>query len=77
MPKRERSSYRTKRKDKKAAQIRGAQGAVTKDAATSVNPKSNQTTKGSSQNASAKQLKPSSKSRKKNPRIKRDKSKKF
>ncbi|CAI9778574.1 unnamed protein product [Fraxinus pennsylvanica] len=44
LPKRERSSYRPKRKDKRAAQIRGSQGAVTKDAATSVNPKSNPTT---------------------------------
>ncbi|XP_022856184.1 signal recognition particle subunit SRP72-like [Olea europaea var. sylvestris] len=65
LPKRERSSFRPKRKDKRAAQIRGSQGAVSKEAATSVNPKSNQTTKGPSQNASAEQSKPSSKSRKK------------
>ncbi|KAL2507873.1 SRP72 RNA-binding domain [Forsythia ovata] len=67
LPKRERSSYRPKRKDKRAAQIRGSQGAVVKEAATSVNSKSNQTTnsKGPSQNASAEQSKPSSKSRKK------------
>ncbi|KAL2485997.1 SRP72 RNA-binding domain [Abeliophyllum distichum] len=65
LPKRERSSYRPKRKDKRAAQVRGSQGAVVKEASTSVNPKSNQTTKGSSHNVSAEQLKPSSKSRKK------------
>jgi signal recognition particle subunit SRP72 len=31
LPRRERSSYKPKRKDKRAAQIRGSQGAVTKD----------------------------------------------
>ncbi|CAH2065961.1 unnamed protein product [Thlaspi arvense] len=47
LPRRERSSYRPKRKDKRAAQIRGSQGAVTKqdkqEAAPSTS-KSNQTT---------------------------------
>lgn len=68
LPKRERSSYRPKRKDKRAAQIRGSQGAVTKEAANSVNSKSNQAanSKATSQNASTEQPKPStSKSRKK------------
>ncbi|KAL2238616.1 UNVERIFIED_CONTAM: Signal recognition particle subunit SRP72 [Sesamum indicum] len=66
LPKRERSSYRPKRKDKRAAQIRGSQGAVVKEAASNVSSKSNQTTnsKGTSQ-ASTEQTKPSSKSRKK------------
>ncbi|KAK4419545.1 Signal recognition particle subunit SRP72 [Sesamum alatum] len=66
LPKRERSSYRPKRKDKRAAQIRGSQGAVVKEAASNVNPKSNQTanSKGTSQ-ASTEQARPSSKSRKK------------
>ncbi|OIS97685.1 hypothetical protein A4A49_04016 [Nicotiana attenuata] len=67
LPKRERSSYRPKRKDKRAAQIRGSQGAVTKEAAISNDTKSNQpaNSKVASQNASTEQSKPSSKSRKK------------
>ncbi|CAB4294778.1 unnamed protein product [Prunus armeniaca] len=74
LPKRERSSYRPKRKDKRAAQVRGSQGSVARDkheaGATSntSNSKSNQatTTKGASQNAVAEPSKPSSsKSRKK------------
>ncbi|KAL0419590.1 UNVERIFIED_CONTAM: Signal recognition particle subunit SRP72 [Sesamum radiatum] len=66
LPKRERSSYRPKRKDKRAVQIRGSQGAVAKEAASNVSSKSNQTanSKGTSQ-ASTEQTKPSSKSRKK------------
>ncbi|KAL0371125.1 UNVERIFIED_CONTAM: Signal recognition particle subunit SRP72 [Sesamum angustifolium] len=66
LPKRERSSYRPKRKDKRAAQIRGSQGAVVKEAASNVSSKSNQTanSKGTYQ-ASTEQPKPSSKSRKK------------
>lgn len=64
LPKRERSSYRPKRKDKRAAQIRGSQGAMAKETASNVNLKSTQTSssKGSSQNANAEQSKPSSKS---------------
>ncbi|MGV7563493.1 hypothetical protein PJL08_29035, partial [Mycobacterium kansasii] len=31
LPKRERSSYRPKRKDKRAAQVRGSQGAVARE----------------------------------------------
>ncbi|PQQ19039.1 hypothetical protein Pyn_33643 [Prunus yedoensis var. nudiflora] len=74
LPKRERSSYRPKRKDKRAAQVRGSQGSVARDkheaGATSntSNSKSNQatTSKGASQNAVAEPSKPSSsKSRKK------------
>ncbi|KAG6409610.1 hypothetical protein SASPL_127650 [Salvia splendens] len=67
LPKRERSSYRPKRKDKRAAQVRGSQGAVGKEAANTVSSKSSQTnnSKGTSQNASTEQTKPSSKTRKK------------
>ncbi|KAI3787106.1 hypothetical protein L1987_41320 [Smallanthus sonchifolius] len=36
LPKRERSSYRPRRKDKRAAQIRGSQGAVAKEAVNSI-----------------------------------------
>ncbi|KAM3287702.1 signal recognition particle subunit SRP72 [Capsicum chacoense] len=67
LPKRERSSYRPKRKDKRAAQIRGSQGAVAKEAASSSDTKSNQPAnpKGASQNAGAVQSKGSSKSSRK------------
>ncbi|XVE92234.1 hypothetical protein REPUB_Repub01dG0079400 [Reevesia pubescens] len=62
LPKRERSSYRPKRKDKRAAQVRGSQGAVVREKSeasssatnsNSSNLKSNQATslKGFSQNA--------------------------
>ncbi|KAF8390589.1 hypothetical protein HHK36_025116 [Tetracentron sinense] len=80
LPKRERSSYRPKRKDKRAAQVRGSQGAVVREkheansasANTNIsNSKSNQataTSKGVSQNASSEQPKPSSKSSKKKSR---------
>lgn len=73
LPKRERSSYRPKRKDKRAAQVRGSQGAVVREkheaagadaSANTSNTKSDQaatTSKGSSsQSASASQSKPSS-----------------
>ncbi|KAL4576897.1 hypothetical protein LXL04_012997 [Taraxacum kok-saghyz] len=70
LPKRERSSYRPKRKDKRAAaQIRGSQGAVAKEAGNSGNMKSTSqpsNAKGSSSNAS--QPKPSSKSSRKKSR---------
>ncbi|KAH0781357.1 hypothetical protein KY290_000955 [Solanum tuberosum] len=68
LPKRERSSYRPKRKDKRAAQIRGSQGAVAKEAASSSDTKSNQPAnpKGASQNAV--QSKASSKSSRKKSR---------
>ncbi|XP_073301231.1 uncharacterized protein [Primulina huaijiensis] len=69
LPKRERSSYRPKRKDKRAAQIRGSQGAVVKDKESSnnLNSKSNPTanSKGHTQNANTERSKNSSKSRKK------------
>ncbi|KAM3204812.1 signal recognition particle subunit SRP72 [Capsicum annuum] len=67
LPKRERSSYRPKRKDKRAAQIRGSQGAVAKEAASSSDTKSNQPAnpKGASQNAGTVQSKGSSKSSRK------------
>lgn len=67
LPKRERSSYRPKKKDKRAAQIRGSQGAVAKEAANNGNVKSSQPSnaKASSSSAPAVQPKPSSKSRKK------------
>ncbi|CAN4075889.1 unnamed protein product [Withania somnifera] len=70
LPKRERSSYRPKRKDKRAAQIRGSQGAVAKEAASSSDTKSNQTTtlKGASQNTGTVQSKASSKSSRKKSR---------
>ncbi|KAL8545171.1 hypothetical protein ACS0TY_005384 [Phlomoides rotata] len=62
LPKRERSSYRPKRKDKRAAQIRGSQGAVAKEATSSANSKL-ANSRGTSSGAD--QTKPSSKSRKK------------
>ncbi|XP_061352959.1 uncharacterized protein LOC133297780 [Gastrolobium bilobum] len=74
LPKRERSTYRPKRKDKRAAQVRGSQGAVVREkhdavaSSSNSNPKSNQSTasKGATQNAVSEQNKPSSsKSRKK------------
>ncbi|KAG5630742.1 hypothetical protein H5410_002459, partial [Solanum commersonii] len=68
LPKRERSSYRPKRKDKRATQIRDSQSAVAKEAASSSDMKSNQLAnlKGASQNAV--QSKASSKSRNANIR---------
>ncbi|XP_060216160.1 uncharacterized protein LOC132643676 [Lycium barbarum] len=70
LPKRERSTYRPKRKDKRAAQIRGSQGAVAKEAASSSDTKSNQPAnpKGASQNAGNVQSKASSKSSRKKSR---------
>ncbi|KAK4358939.1 hypothetical protein RND71_021168 [Anisodus tanguticus] len=70
LPKRERSSYRPKRKDKRAAQIRGSQGAVAKEAASSSDMKSNQpaNSKGASQNSGNVQSKASSKSSRKKSR---------
>ena len=79
LPKRERSSYRPKRKDKRAAQVRGSQGAVVREkheatgtdtSANISNSKSDQatTSKGSSQSVAPSQSKPSSKSSKKKSR---------
>lgn len=76
LPKRERSSYRPRRKDKRAAQVRGSQGAVIRDkheavtGGTNTNSSmSSQSTssKGSSQNA-AQPSKASSKSSRKKSR---------
>ncbi|KAJ4710920.1 Signal recognition particle subunit SRP72 [Melia azedarach] len=76
LPKRERSSYRPRRKDKRAAQVRGSQGAVVRDkheavtGGTNTNSSmSSQSTssKGSSQNA-AQPSKASSKSSRKKSR---------
>lgn len=69
LPKRERSTFRPKRKDKRAAQVRGSQGAVVRDkqeagaSSSHSNPKSNQATssKGATQSAVSEQTKPSSK----------------
>ncbi|KAL5541509.1 hypothetical protein UlMin_009219 [Ulmus minor] len=73
LPKRERSSYRPKRKDKRAAQVRGSQGAVVREkheagTGSSISiSKSNQatTSKEASQNSTSNQSKPSKSSRKK------------
>ncbi|KAL6564700.1 hypothetical protein OROMI_016150 [Orobanche minor] len=65
LPKRERSSYRPKRKDKRAAQVRGSQGAVAKEAASNANSKANVNSKEISQNASTERTKRSLNSRKK------------
>ncbi|GFZ21174.1 SRP72 RNA-binding domain-containing protein [Actinidia rufa] len=69
LPKRERSSYRPKRKDKRAAQVRGSQGAVVKETP-NANTKLNQLTnaKAAPQNAVAEPSKPSSKSSRKKSR---------
>lgn len=73
LPKRERSSYRPKRKDKRAAQVRGSQGAVVREKhdasasaanSSSSNSKANQATS----KASAEKSKPSSKSSRKKSR---------
>ncbi|GMI90205.1 hypothetical protein like AT1G67680 [Hibiscus trionum] len=77
LPKRERSSYRPKRKDKRAAQVRGSQGAVVRDKSetsasaansSTSNPKSNQaaSSKGASQNTEP--SRPQSKSSRKKSR---------
>ncbi|KAG7979909.1 hypothetical protein I3843_05G154300 [Carya illinoinensis] len=74
LPKRERSSYRPKRKDKRAAQVRGSQGSVTREKHEAVgvgsssnvsNSKANQA--GASKGA-AEQSKPQSKSSRKKSR---------
>ncbi|KAK9286416.1 hypothetical protein L1049_014812 [Liquidambar formosana] len=79
LPKRERSSFRPKRKDKRVAQVRGSQGAVVREkhesgaagsSAHIPNSKSSQitTSKGNSQNAVVEQSKPLSKSSRKKSR---------
>ncbi|XAR64712.1 hypothetical protein NMG60_11008499 [Bertholletia excelsa] len=66
LPKRERSSYRPRRKDKRAAQVRGSQGAVVKETV-NTNVKSSQPSnpKGAPQSAVSEQRKSSKSSRKK------------
>lgn len=71
LPRRERSSYRPKRKDKRAAQIRGAQGAVTKQDKQEAAPstaKSNQATTKSAADSKPSSSKASSKASKKKSR---------
>ncbi|MBA0566818.1 hypothetical protein Golax_009070, partial [Gossypium laxum] len=77
LPKRERSSYRPKRKDKRAAQVRGSQGAVVRDknepsaSATNSNTsnlKSNQATSSKGVSQSAEPSRPQSKSSRKKSR---------
>ncbi|TXG56124.1 hypothetical protein EZV62_017437 [Acer yangbiense] len=79
LPKRERSSYRPKRKDKRAAQVRGSQGAVVRESTNSNSTASQPTSskgasqnatssKGASQNATVHQSKASSKSGRKKSR---------
>ncbi|KAL1328552.1 hypothetical protein HN51_038383 [Arachis hypogaea] len=71
LPRRERSTYRPKRKDKKAAQVRGAQGAVVREkqdvgtSSNNSNPKSNLAAASKGSSGACQQSKPSSKSRKK------------
>ena len=73
LPRRERSTYRPKRKDKRAAQVRGSQGTVAREkhdagsSSSNSNQKSNQAaaSKGATQNVVSEQTKASSKSRKK------------
>ncbi|KAK5833399.1 Signal recognition particle 72 kDa [Gossypium arboreum] len=77
LPKRERSSYRPKRKDKRAAQVRGSQGAVVRDKneptasatnSNTSNSKSNQATSSKGVSQSAEPSRPQSKSSRKKSR---------
>ncbi|CAH9128624.1 unnamed protein product [Cuscuta epithymum] len=68
LPKRERSSYRPKRKDKRVAQVRGSQGAVVKETLGGSTLKPNQTAanpKVGSQNVNVEQARSSKSSKKK------------
>ncbi|KAL1366627.1 uncharacterized protein [Arachis hypogaea] len=71
LPRRERSTYRPKRKDKKAAQVRGAQGAVVREkhdvgsSSNNSNPKASPAAASKGSSGPSQQSKPSSKSRKK------------
>ncbi|MED6168237.1 hypothetical protein PIB30_010018 [Stylosanthes scabra] len=70
LPRRERSTYRPKRKDKKAAQVRGSQGAVVREkqdagSSNNSNPKPNQAAASKGSSGASQQTKPSAKSRKK------------
>ncbi|CAN7129719.1 unnamed protein product [Brassica rapa subsp. narinosa] len=53
LPRRERSSYRPKRKDKRAAQIRGSQGAVTKQEKQETAPSTSKSNQATTKSASA------------------------
>ncbi|KAG9446729.1 hypothetical protein H6P81_012857 [Aristolochia fimbriata] len=77
LPRRERSSYRPKRKDKRAAQVRGSQGAVVREKheantstanTSSSSVKTTQATSGSSKPTADQTKAPSAKSRKKKSR---------
>ncbi|KAJ4834214.1 hypothetical protein Tsubulata_028868 [Turnera subulata] len=75
LPKRERSSYRPKRKDKRAAQVRGSQGAVAREkleaaatSSSSSNTKANQASASKAASQTAEQSRPSSKSSRKKSR---------
>lgn len=60
LPRRERSSYRPKRKDKRAAQIRGSQGAVTKQDKQEAAPSTSKSNQATTKSAAADHSKPSS-----------------
>ncbi|CAN6937403.1 unnamed protein product [Brassica oleracea] len=60
LPRRERSSYRPKRKDKRAAQIRGSQGAVTKQDKQETAPSTSKSSQATNKSAGADHSKPSS-----------------
>ncbi|XP_041010054.1 signal recognition particle subunit SRP72-like [Juglans microcarpa x Juglans regia] len=74
LPKRERSSYRPKRKDKRAAQVRGSQGAVTREkheaggAGSSSNVSNSKANQAGASKGAAEQSKPPSKSSRKKSR---------
>lgn len=77
LPRRERSSYRPKRKDKRAAQVRGSQGAMVREkhetsvsggSSNNANSKSNQAMSSKGTNQNTEQSKPPSKSSKKKSR---------
>ena len=74
LPKRERSSYRPKRKDKRAAQVRGSQGAVAREkheagsTSTSSSTSNSKSSQAATSKVSAEQSKPSSKSSRKKSR---------
>uniref|UniRef100_M4CIP5 Signal recognition particle subunit SRP72 n=1 Tax=Brassica campestris TaxID=3711 RepID=M4CIP5_BRACM len=60
LPRRERSSYRPTRKDKRAAQIRGSQGAVTKQDKQETAPSTSKSSQATNKSAGADHSKPSS-----------------
>ncbi|KAJ9176241.1 hypothetical protein P3X46_011576 [Hevea brasiliensis] len=74
LPKRERSSYRPKRKDKRAAQVRGSQGAVVREkheagaSATNSSSSNSKSSQAANSKAATEHSKPSSKSSRKKSR---------